>query len=76
MTLYYKRGSEDRMNRDQVKGMLGRLKGKAKIILGELTDDDQAKAEGTVDKLYGTLQQSFGDAKELIKRKLDKVRLP
>lgn len=64
------------MNRDQVKGMLGRLKGKAKIILGELTDDDQAKAEGTVDKLYGTLQQSFGDAKELIKRKLDKVRLP
>jgi uncharacterized protein YjbJ (UPF0337 family) len=76
MTLYYTRGSEDRMNRDQMKGMLGRLKGKAKIILGELTDDEQTKAEGTVDKLYGTLQQSFGDAKELIKRKLDKVRLP
>jgi uncharacterized protein YjbJ (UPF0337 family) len=64
------------MNRDQVKGALGQLKGKAKVIWGELVNDEQAKADGSVDKLYGAIQQTFGDTKELLKRKLDKFRMP
>ncbi len=64
------------MNQDQVRGMLGQLKGRAKIIWGELTNSEQAKAEGSVDKLYGLVQQGFGDTKELLKRKLDKIKLP
>ncbi|MDB4990215.1 MAG: hypothetical protein JWN04_5393, partial [Myxococcaceae bacterium] len=54
----------------------GQLKGKAKVILGELTDDQDKKADGSVDKLYGRLQKQFGDAKQTLKRSLDKVKLP
>jgi uncharacterized protein YjbJ (UPF0337 family) len=64
------------MNQDQVKGVFGQLKGKAKIIWGELTNNEQHKADGSVDKLYGLLQQTFGDTKELLKKKLDKIKLP
>ena len=64
------------MNRDQIKGSLDRLKGKAKLVLGELTNDDNLKAEGSVDKLYGLIQKRFGDAKEVVKAKIDKVKMP
>ena len=64
------------MNQDQLRGLWGQLKGKAKIIIGELTDDEDAKAEGTVDKLYGRLQSRFGDVKQRVKATIDKVRLP
>jgi uncharacterized protein YjbJ (UPF0337 family) len=64
------------MNRDQIKGSWDRVKGKAKLVLGELTNDETLKAEGSVDKLYGLIQKRFGDTKEVIKSKIDKVRMP
>jgi uncharacterized protein YjbJ (UPF0337 family) len=63
------------MNQDQVIGKWDQIKGKAKRIWGELTDDDFKKAEGSSDKLYGVIQQKFGDTKEVIKAKLDKLHL-
>jgi len=63
------------MNQDQVIGKWDQIKGKAKRIWGELTDDDFKKAEGSSDKLYGVIQQKFGDTKEAIKAKLDKLHL-
>jgi uncharacterized protein YjbJ (UPF0337 family) len=64
------------MNRDQVQGTWDQVKGKAKRVWGELTDDDFLKAEGSAEKLYGIIQERFGDAKEVIKKKLDAVSLP
>ena len=64
------------MNRDQVFGLLVQLKGRVKVIWGELTNDPDRKAEGTIDKLYGRLQQRFGDSKQQLKRTLDRVRMP
>jgi len=64
------------MNQDQVKGSWDVIKGKAKRIWGELTDDDFLKSEGSADKLYGRIQERFGDTKEAIQRKLDDVHLP
>ena len=64
------------MNQDQVNGVWEQLKGKAKKVWGELTDDDFMKAEGSTDKLYGVIQQRFGDTKEAIKAKLDTLKLP
>ena len=64
------------MNQDQAAGTWDVVKGKAKRIWGELTDDDFTKAEGSADKLYGIIQQRFGDAKEAIQRKLDQAHLP
>jgi uncharacterized protein YjbJ (UPF0337 family) len=51
------------MNEDQAKGKWDQMKGKAKRVWGELTDDDFKKAEGSRDKLYGIIQEKFGDTK-------------
>jgi len=61
------------MNQDQTEGKWEQIKGRAKKAWGELTDDDFKKAEGSVDKLYGLIQEKFGDTKEAIKEKLDKL---
>jgi uncharacterized protein YjbJ (UPF0337 family) len=63
------------MNKDQVKGTWEQVKGRAKSVWGELTDDDFMKADGSADKLYGIIQSRFGDTKESIKTKLDKLSL-
>ncbi len=64
------------MNKDTAKGSWDVIKGKAKRIWGELTDDDMLKAEGSADKLYGTIQTRFGETKESIQKKLDDMHLP
>ncbi len=61
------------LNQDQVKGKWEQLKGRAKKAWGELTDDDFLRAEGSVDKLHGIIQERVGDTKEVIKAKLDKL---
>ena len=43
---------------------------------GVQTDDEFLKASGSSDKLYGVIQERFGDTKEAIKAKLDKLNLP
>jgi uncharacterized protein YjbJ (UPF0337 family) len=63
------------MNKDQAQGKWEQLKGKAKKVWGELTDDDVKKAEGSADKLFGIIQERFGDTKAAIKAKLDKLSL-
>lgn len=63
------------MNRDQMSGTWDTIKGKAKRIWGELTDDDFKKAEGSVDKLFGTIEKRFGDTKEQIKAKIDGLHI-
>ncbi len=63
------------INRDQAEGAWKQLTGRAKRVWGELTDDDLKRAEGSADKLYGIIQERFGDTKEAIKRKIDSVRL-
>lgn len=62
-------------NQDQINGQWEQLKGRAKRVWGELTDDDLLKAEGSADKLYGIIQARFGDTKEAAQAKLDKVTL-
>jgi len=63
------------MNKDQAKGKWRQIKGVAKKTWGDLTDDDFKKAEGSVDKLYGVIQERFGDTKEAVKEKLDKLQV-
>jgi len=61
------------MNQDQVKGKWDQIKGKAKKALAGITGDDAKKAEGSVDKLHGEIQEKVGDVKEAIKTKIDKI---
>ena len=62
------------MNQDQVEGKWEQMKGRAKKAWAELTDDDFKKAEGSMEKLYGVIQEKFGDTKEAVKAKLDKLQ--
>ena len=64
------------MNQDQIRGLWGQLKGRAKIALGDLTDDEGRRVEGTTDHLYGRMQQKFGDAKQAVRRGIDRFRMP
>ncbi len=57
-------------------GVWNQLKGKAKQVWGALTDDDFQKAEGSADRLYGVIQERFGESKEAVKAKLDALHLP
>jgi uncharacterized protein YjbJ (UPF0337 family) len=61
------------MNKDQARGQWDQIRGRAKKAWGDLTDDDFKKAEGSVDKLYGIIQEKFGDTKQAIQKKLDKL---
>jgi uncharacterized protein YjbJ (UPF0337 family) len=61
------------MNEDQLKGQWEQLKGKFKRAWAELTDDDFLRAEGSIDKMYGIIQERFGDTKADIQRKLNQV---
>ncbi|MGB5193364.1 MAG: CsbD family protein [Polyangiales bacterium] len=63
------------MNQDQARGQWDQIQGRAKKAWGELTDDDIKKAEGSVDKLYGIIQEKFGDTKAAIQKKLDKLHV-
>jgi uncharacterized protein YjbJ (UPF0337 family) len=58
------------MNRDQFEGPWLQLKGDAKRVWAELTDDDFLRAEGSVEKLAGIIQERFGETRETIRRKL------
>ena len=63
------------MNQDQANGQWNQIKGRAKKAWGELTDDDFKKAEGSVDKLHGIIQEKFGVTKEAIKATLEALHL-
>lgn len=63
------------MNQDQVQGKWDQVKGRAKKAWAELTDDDFMRAEGSEDKLFGIIQEKFGDTKEAIQEKLAKLHL-
>ena len=63
------------MNKDQIVGKWDEIKGRAKMAYADLTDDDFMRAQGSQDKLFGIIEQRFGDAKEKITDKLNKVNL-
>jgi uncharacterized protein YjbJ (UPF0337 family) len=46
--------------RNQAKGELHAIKGKAKEAVGRLTNDPDLEAEGTIEKTRGKLQKKVG----------------
>lgn len=62
------------MNDNQIEGAWATLMGKSRKIWAELTDDDMQKAQGSAEKLYGTIQSKFGDTKEKILEKLAQLK--
>jgi uncharacterized protein YjbJ (UPF0337 family) len=61
------------MNKDQVKGRVEQAKGNVKETTGKVIGNKDLEAEGTVDKAVGKAQATYGDAKEKIKKAIDKA---
>lgn len=48
------------MNKDELAGKAKALKGKAKQVAGDLTDDEQLRDEGIVDEAAGNTREAIG----------------
>ena len=61
------------MNKDQVKGAAELGKGKIKEAAGNLTGNKRLEREGEADQVKGKVQKNYGDAKENVKDRIDKL---
>ncbi len=52
------------MNQDTLQGKWKQVRGEAQSWWGKLTNDDLDRAEGSIDKLAGILQQRYGYSKQ------------
>jgi uncharacterized protein YjbJ (UPF0337 family) len=57
----------------KTEGRFDRVKGRARSIWGDLTDDDFDKARGDVENLIGRIKEKTGETTEDIQRKLGDV---
>lgn len=56
------------MNRDQMKGMTQKVKGKLNEAVGKATGNKSRELKGDLQQVAGGLRESFGDAKARVKR--------
>ncbi|MDP4074307.1 CsbD family protein [Acidovorax sp. A1169] len=61
------------MNKDQVAGHATDLKGKVKEATGKLVGSEKLQGEGLADQAVGKTQAKVGDAKEAVKKAIDKA---
>jgi uncharacterized protein YjbJ (UPF0337 family) len=55
----------------KTEGRFDRIKGRARAMWGDLTDDDFDKAQGNTENLIGRIKEKTGEATDDIRRKLD-----
>lgn len=60
-------------SRDRVEGTVDDLKGRGKSAWGELTGDDEKKAEGEADQTKGAAKKVLADAKDALDTAVKKV---
>jgi len=61
----------DAMNWDRIEGNWKQLKGKVRETWGRLTDDELDSIGGRREKLAGSLQESYGIAKDEAEKQID-----
>lgn len=61
------------MNKDQVKGRVEEAKGKVEETAGKIVGNRNLQSEGALDKAAGKAQAGYGDAKEKVKKAIDKI---
>lgn len=59
------------MNEDTMKGQWKQMKGKAKEVWGDLTDDELTQAEGNTERLSGLIQERYGRTREAADREVE-----
>ncbi len=61
------------MNNEHVKGAWNDIKGKVKEDVGHATGNTKTEGEGIADQLKSKVQTGLGDAKDAVKRGIDKM---
>lgn len=61
------------MERNQVKGKWKQIAANAKQEWGKLTDDELSQAEGNFDELVARIQEKYGESREAVAEKLNKM---
>lgn len=59
--------------RDRARGFFDRMKGRAKKVAGEITEDLRRKAGGSLDEAKGKLEEKKGEVKEDVTRKIEET---
>jgi uncharacterized protein YjbJ (UPF0337 family) len=54
------------MNKDELNGKVGKLKGKIKEGVGNATDNDDLRGEGIADQAAGNVEEGFGKARRKV----------
>ncbi|MFK3888430.1 CsbD family protein [Sphingomonas sp. NPDC079357] len=62
------------MNSDTLTGTTTDLGGKLKEGLGKAFGDDKLRADGTADRAEGTVQKTYGEAKDSVRPLIDQAR--
>ncbi len=60
------------MNKDQVQGRATQAKGDIKEAAGKVVGNQKLQGEGLVDQAKGKAQAVYGDAKEQVKKGIDR----
>jgi uncharacterized protein YjbJ (UPF0337 family) len=53
-------------NKDEIRGKADQLKGQVKKSVGDLTNDEQLRNEGTDDQAAGEVEETFGKGRRKI----------
>ena len=61
------------MNRDEIKGKAEKAKGFVKEKAGEITNNPDLEAEGTLERAGGEVREGFGKAKRKVKEGIEDV---
>jgi uncharacterized protein YjbJ (UPF0337 family) len=59
------------MNKDQVKGKVDNVKGRAKEAAGVISGDEKTEVEGLAERVKGATQEKLGDLKHKAARKIE-----
>jgi len=60
------------MNKDQIKGRVEEVAGKAKKVTGKVLHDEELKEKGRAEEVGGKVRSTYGDAKEDVKQEWQK----
>ena len=60
------------MNKDQIKGKLLDLKGRAKALVSAVTGDRATQASGELDRANGAVRGKVGDVKQKVARAVER----
>lgn len=60
-------------NKNKIEGNWNQFKGGIQTLWGKITDDDLEQVNGNLTKLYGIIQEKYGDSIDEVEKKLSQL---